>query len=211
MIVTLLTATLLLQQQSGYRIAPVDDTSRDKSYQSFVNKLNKIAVKRDVKAFRKLCAEDIVTGTGRKSDPEEKGWKAFEDRWRPASPDTHLWETITDILSLGSVRMHPRLYVAPYLVWKFPGNLSPRRYQVMVRDQVPLRETPDRDGRQIAALGFDVVEVIGEARDEWLPIRAGSRRGYVPRNTVRSSITARAQFALEDQGWRIVALEVPPE
>lgn len=210
--ILLLAASLLLQQSAGgYRIAPVDDTSRDKTYQSFVNKLNKIAVKRDVKAFRKLCAEDIVTGTGRKTDPEEKGWKAFEERWKPASPDTALWETITDILSLGSVRMHPRLYVAPYLVWKFPNNLSPRRYQVMVRDQVPLRETPDRDGRQIAVLSFDVVEVIGEEPGEWMHIRFGNRRGFVPRNTIRSSITARAQFALEDQGWRIVALEVPPE
>lgn len=210
MIVPLLAASFLLQQ-SGYRIAPVDDTSRDKTYQSFVNKLNKIAVKRDVKAFRKLCAEDIVTGTGRRSDPPEKGWKAFEERWKPAAPDTPLWETITDILSLGSVRMHPRLYVAPYLVWKFPKNLSPLRYEVMVRDQVPLRETPDRDGRQIAALSFDVVEVIGDEPGEWVHIRVGTRRGYVPRNTVRSSITPRAQFALEDQGWRIVALEVPPE
>ncbi|BDC50186.1 hypothetical protein F183_A25020 [Bryobacterales bacterium F-183] len=211
--ILLLAASLLLQvqqQQSGYRIAPVDDTTRDRTYENFVKKLNKVAVKRDVKAFRKLCADDIVTGTGRKTDPEEKGWKAFEERWKPASPDTELWETITDVLSLGSVRMHPRLYVAPYLVWKFPNNLSPRRYWVMVRDQVPLRETPDRDGRQIAALSFDVVEVIGQEAGEWVHIRSGSRRGYVPANTIRSSITARAQFAQEDQGWRLVALEVPP-
>jgi hypothetical protein len=202
-----LPALVLLAQ--GYRIYPVDDTQRDSTFQSFTAKLNKAAVKRDVRAFRKLCADDIVTGTGNKKDPEEKGWNAFVARWRPADPDTQLWEVITDMLSLGSVRMHPRLYVAPYLVWKFPDKLDPRRYLVLTRDQVVLRTAPDRDSKALAVLSFDVVEKLGEAPGEWTFVSVNGKQGFVQSQHLRSSLTPRAQFAQGFEGWRLVALEVP--
>ena len=205
----LLPALVLLAQ--GFRIYPVDDTERDHTFKTFTAKLNKAAVKRDVKAFRKLCADDIVTGAGRKKDPEEKGWAAFVSRWRPSDPDTQLWEVITDLLSLGSVRMHPRLYVAPYLVWKFPENLDPRRFLVLTRDQVILRTAPDRDSKAIAVLSFDVVEKLGEAPGEWTLVRVNGKQGFVQSQHLRSSLTPRAQFAQEPEGWRLVALEVPQD
>ena len=62
-----------LLSAQGYRIAPVDDTNRDSGFRGFAGKLNRIAVKRDVKGLRKLMDPEIVTGTGRKGDPEEKG------------------------------------------------------------------------------------------------------------------------------------------
>lgn len=204
----LLPALVLLAQ--GFRIYPVDDTERDHTFKTFTAKLNKAAVKRDVKAFRKLCADDILTGAGRKKDPEEKGWAAFVARWRPSDSDTQLWEVITDMLSLGSVRMHPRLYVAPYLVWKFPENLDPRRFLVLTRDQVVLRTAPDRDSKAIAVLSFDVVEKLGVAPGEWTLVRVNGKQGFVQSQHLRSSLTPRAQFAQEPEGWRMVALEVPP-
>jgi hypothetical protein len=208
-VVALAASTFLAQ--TGYRIQPVDDTPRDRTFQSFVDKLNKAAVKRDVKAFKKLCADDIITGTGRKKDPEEKGWNAFVKRWRPADGDTALWETITDLISLGSVRMHPRLFVAPYLVWKFPDNVDPRRFLVLTRDQVVLRTAPDRESKGLAVLSFDLVEKLDEpgASPQWTRIRINGREGYVPSSMLRSSLTPRAQFAQGPEGWRLVALEVP--
>lgn len=203
----LLAAVALLAQ--GFRIYPVDDTAREHTFQTFTAKLNKAAVKRDVKAFRKLCDYDIVTGTGQKKDPEEKGWNAFVARWRPSDPDSPLWEVITDMLSLGAVRMHPRLYVAPYVVWKFPRELDPRRFLVLTRDQVVLRTAPNRDAKGLAVLSFDVVEKLGEAPGEWALVRVNGREGYVPNQFLRSSITPRAQFAEGSEGWRLVALEVP--
>lgn len=199
------------QQQGGYRIAPVDDTDRDNEFRSFAAKLNKIAVKRDVKGLKKLVDDEVVTGTGRKGDPEEKGWKAFVARWRPAERDSILWETLTDILSLGCVRMHPRLYVGPYLVWKFPRELDRRRNLVLTRDQLVLRESPDRDGRPLATLGFDVVERTGAKSDDgqWIRIRVNGKEGWVQAQFAHSVATPRIQFAQGDSGWRIVALEVP--
>jgi hypothetical protein len=204
-------AALLAQQPQGYRIAPVDDTDRDPEFRNFAAKLNKIALKRDAKALKKLVDSDVVTGTGRKGDPEEKGWKAFVARWRPEERDSMLWETLTDILSLGCVRMHPRLYVGPYLVWKFPRELDRRRYLVLTRDRLVLRESPQREGLALATLGFDVVERTGErsADGQWVRVRVGGKEGYVPAQYAHSVETPRIQFAQGDSGWRIVALEVP--
>jgi hypothetical protein len=199
------------QQQQGYRIAPVDDTDRDNGFRNFAAKLNKIAVKRDVKGLKKLVDDEVVTGTGRKGDPEEKGWKAFVARWRPEDRDSILWETLTDILSLGCVRMHPKLFVGPYLVWKFPRELDRRRYFVLTRDRLILRETPDRDGRALSTLGFDVVERTGVKSEDgqWVRVRVGGKEGFVQAQFAHSVLTPRIQFAEQDAGWRIVALEVP--
>ncbi len=202
---------LALQDPQGYRIAPVDDTDRDPAFRSFAAKLNRLAVKRDVKGLKKLVDQDVVTGTGRKGDPEEKGWNAFVARWRPAEKDSILWETLTDILSLGCVRMHPRLFVGPYLVWRFPRELDRRRYLVLTKDQLVLRETPERNGLAVATLSFDVVEKIGPLSSEgqWVPVRVNGKEGYVQAQFAHSVATPRAQFAQQDAGWRIVALEVP--
>jgi hypothetical protein len=209
-IAAILTALATAAFAQGYRIAPVDDTGRDSEFKSFSAKLNRIAVKRDVKGLRKLTDPEVITGTGRKSDPEEKGWNAFVARWRPADADTQLWEVLTDILSLGCERMHPRLFVGPYLVWKFPRDLDPRTHLVLTRDQLVLRESPDRDGRALATLHFDVVERIGPAGDDaWVRIRVNGLEGYVQSQFARSSLTPRVQFAKGDGGWRMVALEVP--
>ncbi len=205
-------AVAALYVAQGYRIAPVDDTNRDPGFKAFAAKLNKVALKRDVKAFRKLCAEDIVTGTGAKGEAEEKGWTAFAARWKPNDGNSELWEALTDILALGCERMHPRLYVGPYLVWKFPRSLNPRKFLVLTRDQVVLRAEPRRDAKGLAVLSFDVVEKLGEAPGEWTHIRINGKDGFVPTQDVRSSLTPRAQFAKENDGsWRLVALEVPPE
>jgi hypothetical protein len=205
---TAVASVLFLAQ--GYRINPVDDTDRDSSFRSFAAKLNKIAVKRDVKGFRKLCEPDIVTGTGRKGAPEEKGWDAFVKRWRPADADTTLWETITDIFSLGCVRMHPRLYVGPYLVWRFPREVDTRRFLVLTRDQVVLREAPDRNSKGLAVLSFDLVEKIADAPSEWTQVRINGREGFVQSSVLRSSITPRIQMGKgDDNSWKIIALEIP--
>lgn len=211
MIATAAFLTVVLAQQEGFRIAPVDDTDRDPEFRSFAAKLNKVALKRDVKGLKKLVDPEVVTGTGRKSDPEEKGWNAFVARWRPADKDSVVWETLIDILSLGCVRMHPRLYVGPYLVWKFPRELDRRRYLVLTKDQMVLRETPDRDGRAVATLGFDVVERSGKSSPDggWVRIRVNGKDGWVQSQFAHSVETPRVQFAKEDTGWRIVALEVP--
>jgi uncharacterized protein YgiM (DUF1202 family) len=200
-----------LAQHEGFRIAPVDDTERDPEFRNFAAKLKKVALKRDVKGLKKLVDPEVVTGTGRKSDPEEKGWNAFVARWRPAEKDSILWETLTDILSLGCVRMHPRLYVGPYLVWKFPRELDRRQYLVLTKDRMVLRETPDRDGRAVATLGFDAVERSGvKSKDgQWVQVRVNGKEGWVQAQFAHSVETPRVQFAQGDTGWRIVALEVP--
>jgi hypothetical protein len=203
-------AAIALLAQQGYRINPVDDTSRDSSFRSFSEKLNKIAVKRDVKGFRKLCDADVVTGTGRKGAAEEKGWAAFTKRWRPGDADSPLWETITDIISLGCVRMHPRLYVGPYLVWRFPREVDARKFLVLTRDQVVLREAPDRNSKGLAVLSFDLVEKIADAPSEWTQVRINGREGFVQSSVLRSSLTPRIQIGRgDDNSWKIIALEVP--
>jgi hypothetical protein len=209
-------AAILAAQEAGpqgYRIAPVDDTDRDPGFRNFAAKLNKIAVKKDWKGLKKLTDEEVLTGTGRKGDPEEKGWKAFVARWRPEAPDSPVWEVLTDILSLGCVRAHPRLYVGPYLVWKFPRELDRRSSLVLTKDRLVLRETPDRSGRPLETLAFDVVErmeAVGRGEGgQWIRIRVHGKEGYIQSQFAHSVMTPRAQFAEQDSNWKLVALEVP--
>ena len=105
--------------------------------------------------------------------------------------------------------MHPRLYVGPYLVWKFPRELDARKYEVLIRDQVALRPVPDRTAQALAILSFDVVEKLEGGPNDWVRVRVSGKEGFVHAADLRSSLTPRAQFGLGREGWRMVSLEVP--
>src|SRR6476659_3021375 len=96
----LLIALLFLAQSetdTAVRIYPVDDTSRDTSFPGYVKKLRFAAEKRRVGDLRKLVDQDVVVGP----DAADKGWKKFVAKWHPDDPESPLWQTLLDLLSLG--------------------------------------------------------------------------------------------------------------
>ncbi|MBL8209431.1 MAG: SH3 domain-containing protein [Bryobacterales bacterium] len=208
-VLVLLCPLLLQAQQTLPKLYPIDESSRDGSFQSFVSRLRSAVEARNTKALRKLLDEDIVVG----AEKEDQGWRKFVERWKPNDPHTPLWPALADMLQLGFIREQPDLYLSPYVVWRFPQHLDRRLYRVIARDNVPLREAPSLNAPVRARLAFDIVKPTGDpVRSEGLarfvPIETGDgQRGFVSQGDLLSPLLPRAQFAFRQKRWIMVALE----
>lgn len=200
----------LRAQSAAVKVYPVDESSRDPSFQSYVKKLRSAVTTRSTKSLRQLVDDDrIVVGP----EKHDQGWQKFLHRWRPNDPETVLWTTLADVLSLGFTREQPDLFLSPYVVWRFPKHLDRRKYMVVAREKVVLRELPSPTATTRGTLSFDVVRPVGKAvRSEQLgnfvPVEAlDGRRGYVMEKDLLSPLMARAQFRLRQKRWLMIALE----
>lgn len=203
----------LLFQTAPARLYPVDDTARDPAFRSYVGKLRTAVDKRDAGALRKLAAKDVFVGPDDKAD---KGWAKFVERWHPDQRDSELWQALSDLLTLGFVQEHPRLYLSPYLVWRFPQEVRVASPLVVVRDKAALREEPSPRAAVAAWLSFDIVQQIGRSGEgerlaQWVQVRTldGSKSGYMESRDVMSPVMPRAQFGRREGKWELIALEAP--
>jgi hypothetical protein len=120
---------------------------------------------------------------------------------------------LADLLSVGFVREHPRLFLSPYLVWRFPKELDRRKYLVVVRDKAPLRETPSVRAPEVDTLSFDIVEQLsdierGEGLGEWVRVRSiDEKTGFLNLRDAMSPLMPRGQFGQVKGKWMMLALE----
>ncbi|MBL8231452.1 MAG: hypothetical protein JNL98_23355 [Bryobacterales bacterium] len=191
-------------------IYPVDDTERDPTFRTFVQRLRTAVEARNTKALRKLTADDVICGP----DKDDKGWKKFVGKWHPDDPqDRRLWLALADMLAAGFVREHPRLYLSPYQVWRFPSGINRATHLVIARDKSAMREQPSLDARVVATLSFDIVRSMGDAvrgtgLAEWRPVRTlAGVEGFVMSRDLVSPLAPRAQFGLDRGRWQLIALE----
>ncbi|MDZ4800864.1 MAG: SH3 domain-containing protein [Bryobacteraceae bacterium] len=208
--------SLLAEAQSGpvIRLFPVDDTARDSAFRSYVGKLRSAVDGRKTDALRKLVDKDVVVGP----ENEDKGWTKFVERWRPDDRENSpVWKGLSDLLSLGFIQEHPSLFLSPYLVWRFPDNLSMSGHLVAVKDKVEVRERPSPNSRPVATLVFDVVRQLGELQGgeelvQWIPVQTlDGKSGYVNARDVMSPLMPRAQFGKQRGKWILIALEGPEQ
>lgn len=203
----LLFMLLLAQNQ---RLAPVNDLKREGGFSGYVKKLNSAVAKRDAKALQKLVDPDLVCGGWVEKD--ERGWVKCAARWRVEDKDGPLWEVLADWIELGFVRETPAIFLTPYVVWRFPRDLDPDLYWVVLRDNLPLREKPERNGRMVATLAFDLVKRVGDAPSlrgfDWVQVETSAGvRGWVQGAQLRSPNMSRGQFSLKEGQWKLTALD----
>jgi len=217
MVLALLCFRLAFAQMAGapIRLYPVDDSARDPAFHSYVRKLQAAVTRRDTAALRKLVdTKEIVVGAGK----EDKGWAKFVERWQPEDREhSPLWPALSALLSLGFVQEHPRLFLSPYLVWRFPRELPVRDPMVVIREKAPLRIAPSGRADTVAYLSFEIVERLRLPQQpdgfvQWVYVRTSSgKSGYLDAKDAMSPAIPRAQFGMHDGRWVLIALESPEE
>lgn len=200
---------LLLLAQSQ-QLAPVDDAMREPGFFAFVKKLSAAVAKRDAKALQKLSDPDLLCGGWTAKD--ERGWAKCAGRWRLDEPASPLWDVLADWIELGFMRETPMILVSPYVVWKFPRDLDPSEYLVVLRDNLPLRDKPERNAKVLATLAFDLVKQVGPSNGlkgfEWVQVETATGvRGWVQAAQVRSPRMSRGQFSLKDGHWKLAVVD----
>lgn len=191
-------------------LLPVSDEAREPGFTAYVNKLKTAVAKRDPKALQKLIDPEVICGGI--SEKDQRGWDKFRTLWEVDRRESPLWDLLSDLMELGFFREAPAIYVTPYVVWKFPKNLDPSQYLVVLRDPLPLRKEPNHDSAVVAKLAFDIVRRVAPEADlgafDWIQVETfNGTRGFVQAAQVRSPQMPSAQFSLVNGQWRLTVLD----
>ena len=201
------------QISTSVHLYPVDDTGRNPAFHSYIRKLQAAVDRRSVAALRKLIDKDVFVGPA----DADKGWTKFAARWRPEEEKSTLWDVLSDLLALGFIQEHPQLFLSPYLVWRFPRELSMATHLVVIRGSAALRDAPSSRAAPSAYLSFDIVQRLGQTEQtgdlsQWVHVRTmDGKTGYLNGRDVMSPLMPRAQFGLRNGHWLLIALEAPDQ
>jgi hypothetical protein len=144
------------------KLYPVDEGSKDPSFQAFRDKLIEAAKNRDAKYILSILDPNILNSFGGNG-----GVKEFKEQWKLDNPNSELWGVLGKILSMGG-SFSKNEFCAPYVFSKFP-ELDPFEHSAIIGEQVRVREQPDLTSPVIASLSYDIVAIT----DPFEPIKKG--------------------------------------
>jgi hypothetical protein len=193
--------TTSVKTEGGRTIAPPkNEASRDKTLIAFLLRFKDVVKRKDRNGLVAMLAPD-VSGTREMTGPG-----AFFTAWELDDPNSSVYPLLTQILSLPGVFVGEQ-YCAPYVAALFPRDLDPWKYHVVLNPDVKLRETASANGKVLAILAYNIVEVL-ERTAEWTKVKTESGLvGYVAAGYTYSPAAYRTCFAKSAAGeWKLQSM-----
>ena len=194
-------------------VKPIDEGSKDASFNTFRTKLIEATEVRDVKYILGIIDRGIELSYG-----GDAGTAAFKRIWRIDKADSKFWAEFQPVIRNGgtfSVEGRQKLFWAPYTFMSFPEGLDGFEHEAIFGSNVNLREKPIANAAVITTLSYNIVKVDyqksvklrnSESEYDWLKIETlGGKKGYVKADYVRSPIDYRAGFEKKRGVWKMIA------
>ena len=196
--------------QNAGPYAPRDECKSATGASAFMAKVKAAVAARDTAAFVDLAAEDVKLDFG-------GGAGQAELRSLLADAQAPLWAKLDEMMTLGCASDGDALITLP---WYFAQEISTDPYKAMIvtGEGVPVREAPAEAAPVVAAVSWDVVEMLenssepgGFAHVRWKlsePIagKPDVMEGYIEAARLRSLIDYRLLAASRNGKWRITSL-----
>lgn len=206
---TLVCASLAFAQER--KLPPVDEAAGDASWLRFKKQLMTAIEKKDKQFLISILDRNV-----RNQDERARGVATFRKQWELDTADTPVWRELATALQLGTAYIKreksPRELCAPYLLGRWPGDLSPMSRAVSISRETLVQSEPSSASSSVGKLSYDIVSVTdwevddkSDPKQKWVKIRYGDRDGYVPEEQVRSPIEQAACFVKGQNGWRMTA------
>ena len=194
-----------------HKLPPVDEAASDVTWQRFKKRLLGAIDKRDKQFLLSILDKNV-----RNQDSRTRGVAHFRKQWELDTPDSPVWRELASALQLGGAFMKrdngQRELCAPYLLAKWPYDMSPVDNGVIVSRDAAVQAEPSTSSQSVGALSYHIVPVIdwevddkSDPKQKWVRIRVGNREGYVPEEQIRSPIEQAACFVKGSNGWRMTA------
>lgn len=191
------------------RLEPVDEGAGDVTWQRFRKQLVAAVGKRDRRFLLSILDRNV-----RNQDERARGVATFRKQWELDVADTPVWRELAAALQLGSAfitRDKRRELCVPYLLGRWPEDVSPIDAAVIVGRDVAVHVEPSNASPAIGRASYDIVEVSDweiddqapDAKQKWIRIRYQGRDGYIPEERVRSPIEQAACFVKAGGSWRM--------
>jgi hypothetical protein len=240
LLILLVTISCPAMAQVG-KLYPVDEGPKDPSFQEFRARLIEAVKNRDTKFILSILDPNITNSFGFRAsridvaknrgakfipsilDPNvtnsfgsDEGAKLFKEKWKPDDPNSELWETLTEILSMGGSFSHGNKndFCAPYVFGKFPDQFDSFEHSAIIGENVRIREQPGLTSPVIATLSYDIVALadsstrpVEKEGHSWIAIElSNDKTGFVSKQFIRSPIDYRVCFTKKNGKWRMTAL-----
>lgn len=191
------------------KLPPVDEAAGDATWLRFKRQLLAAVEKRDRKFLLSILDKNV-----RNQDERARGIATFRKQWELDSVESPVWRELATALQLGGafiVRNKRRELCAPYLLGRWPEDVSPLDYAAVISRDAAVQAEPSSASPALGRLSYDIVEVIDweiddkapDVRQKWVRIKYRGRDGFVPEEQVRSPIEQAACFAKTGSGWRM--------
>jgi hypothetical protein len=203
---------LVISSAHAGKLYPVDEAGKDRSFQIFRDRLLNAVQNRDQDFLLNIIAPDIFNSFG-----GDDGKENFVRIWKPDRPDSKIWRTLEDILTLGGNFSQDRQeFWAPYIFAAFPDDKDAFSYLAIVGENVNVRAQPRLDAPVLSKLSYDLVKKLDNlpvaeetpaGPRRWIKIATPQGRpGYVATRYARSPLDYRAGFKKINGRWLMVAL-----
>lgn len=200
---TLFASSPAVAQTSQRKLAPRDESARDKGVKAVVDALRAAAAAKAPDRLKPLLAEEVYESFG--GDGSAAGFvESF--RKKPA-----LWLELDTALALGGTFVNTTTYASPYVYSAFPDALDSHRHYVVLGANVPLHEAPRDPAIVSQRLTHDIVrqetpETGVRLPNDWIRVRPPfGQSGYIRRSLIRSPIDYRVVIEKRGQRWLVTA------
>jgi hypothetical protein len=189
------------------RLFPADEAASQPDFFSFRARLIQTVLQRDTAGLYAVLAPNVLNSFG-----GDGGVPEFRSMWRPGDPDSEIWRTLAEILSLGGTFHGDTLFSAPYTFSRFPAGWDAFDHVVVTGSNVRVRSEPDVNSEVLAILSFDIVPLArdippGEGASGWEAIRlVDGRYGFIDSRYVRSPTGYRLGIVRRGGRWLIRSL-----
>jgi hypothetical protein len=191
------------------KLPPVDEAAGDATWLRFKKQLQGAIEKRDKQFVLSILDKNV-----RNQDERTRGIAHFRTQWELDTDDSPLWRELASALQLGGAyikRDKRRELCAPYLLGRWPDDISPVDHGVVVSRDAQVQAEPSTASASLGTLSYDIVYVgdweiddkAANAKQKWVKIRYKNRDGYLPEEQIRSPIEHAACFVKGANGWRI--------
>jgi hypothetical protein len=156
---------------------------------------------RDADALVALAAEDVKLdfggGTGR-----------AELKKRLTAEDRELWKELGELLTLGCSANKQGGLTIPWYFDQSIADVDPFMGMIVTGEGVPLLDTPGEEGKRVASISWDVVEIETLKPDDPFQkvLSKDGLQGFIATNKLRSLIDYRLLATSRNGNWRIVSL-----
>lgn len=222
-IVTLSAVTLTGQYNSSsesfkkFQLIPVDASSDDKKFQSFIKDFRKAVARKDIEYIKKHISSQIVYSV----DEGGSGADGFYAAWNldRSYKKSAFWDEMERVLATVPASSEEEgigYYVFPYVFDKFPGDeYDSYSFAAVTAKKVNVRETSSQKGKVVAVLDYEIVKIIEVTPEKkkvrvsgkpgsWVKVETSSGiKGYIFDYYLHSPIGYRAIFKKYPETWKL--------
>lgn len=200
-----------------YQLFPIDEIAKYPDFKHFHDQLLTMIANKDIHFLKEHLADDIDSDYSYALP--NPGPKEFLDGWNlNQNPSkSKFWAELKKTLQLGCVYNKDGYFGAPYVIERFPEELTMIDYEVIMAKDVPLFQKPDKHSKILAKLSYNIVEasndkVIVKDNISWCKITTTKGlEGYVNSQYVQSPITYYWVGFRKNKGiWKISFFKIMP-